>query len=69
MGVEVTMGDFVEEKEVELMDEITNSVSTDDTVSTSNQYDKNDPRSFNFLKDGSPRLIIVKCGFKEEEDD
>jgi hypothetical protein len=51
------------------MDETTNSVNNDDTVSTSNQYDKNDPRSFNFLKDGSPRLIIVKCGFKEEEDD
>jgi hypothetical protein len=51
------------------MDEVTNSVSTDDTVSASNKFDEYDPRSFNFLKDGSPRLIIVKCGFKEEEDD
>jgi hypothetical protein len=51
------------------MDEVTNSVSADDTVSVSNKFDENDPRSFNFLKDGSPRLIIVKCGFKDEEDD
>jgi hypothetical protein len=51
------------------MDETTNSVNNDDTVILSNKFDENDPRSFNFFKDGSPRLIIIKHGFDDDEDD
>jgi hypothetical protein len=51
------------------MDKATNSVSADNTVSASNESDRNDSTSFNFLKDGSPRVIFVKCGFEDKQDD